>query len=107
MGVAAVLCGLAYYWAFRRTFLLSLGRPRPWQGLSGWLVTQPGWLIVLAFLASWLVPLAITAAVFPLIHLSGEVAALLGMGIGLLLLNWASAGALLEHRRRGRLAGSR
>jgi hypothetical protein len=107
MGFAAVLCGLAYYWVFRRTFLLGLGRPWPRQGLDGWLVTLPGWLIVLAFQACWLVLLAITAAVMTLIHLSGEGGALLAVGILSLLLNWASAGALLEQRRRGRLAGSR
>jgi hypothetical protein len=107
MGVATVVCSLAYYWVFRRSFLLSLGGPLPRRGLSGWLVTLPGWLMVLVFLAWGLVSLAITAAVWVMVHLSGEVAALLGMGICLLLLDWALAAALLEQRRQDRLTGSR
>jgi hypothetical protein len=107
MGTAAVVCAVAYYLAFRRTFLLSLAGPVPRRGLYGWLARLPGWQMIMALLACcWLVPLAITAAAWSLVHLSGESATLLGMGIVLLLMDWALAAAVLEQRRQARLAGA-
>jgi hypothetical protein len=108
MATAAVLCGLAYYFVFRRTFLRTVAGPVPRRGLNGWLAMQPGWLMFTALLACcWLVPLAATAtALSLLVHGSGEGAALLGLGIVLLLKDWALAAALLEQRHQTRLAGA-
>jgi hypothetical protein len=106
MGTAAVLCGIAYYFVFPRTFLRSVASPVPRRGLNGRLAMLPGWQMIMALLACyWLLPLAITAAAWSVLHLAGEGAGLLSLGIVLLLRNWALAAALLQRRkaRDGRL----
>jgi hypothetical protein len=100
MAVIAVLCGPAF-WVSRLFFLRTLARPLPRRGFSGWLVTLPGWLMVLVHLASALVPYEIAFSVaLAALHDSGAVGAGLGLGIPLAFMSWGSAAAWLVLRGR-------
>jgi hypothetical protein len=63
--ITAYLSVLAvgYFWVSRKIFRQALAKPLPRRGVGRWLVSLPGWLMVLANLACWLIPLGLAALV--------------------------------------------
>lgn len=106
-GIFGVLFGFlaaGSFWVSRVTLRRALARPLPRRGPGRWLVSLPGWLMVLVYLAYWLVLLGLVAVVVPVLVVSARLDGLflLGMGPVVVIMAWAQAVAVgwLELRRR-------
>lgn len=100
MGVAAVTSTL-FFRVSRRVFLRTLAQPLPRRGFGGWLVTLPGWLMVLVWLVVMLVPTEafLFVGLAPW-HDAGAGAAGLAMGACIAFTYWGVSAAWLVLRRR-------
>jgi hypothetical protein len=89
------------FWASRVAFRRALARPLPRRSPGRWLVSLPGWLMVLVYLACWLVLLGLVAVVLPMLFAPGHSESfLLGVGPIVVISAWGQAVGWLELRRR-------
>lgn len=89
------------FWASRIAFGRALARPLPHRSPGRWLVSLPGWLMVLVYLAGWLVLLGSAAVVLAMLFASGHSEGfLLGVGPIVVISAWGQAVGRLELRRR-------
>jgi hypothetical protein len=97
-GVIFAALAAAMYWTFRRRFRKTLAKPLPRRGLKHWLLTLPGRLMVLAYLAYALALLGVTAGVIAMLH-DRPAGFMLGACPAVMAGAWADAAAWLELRR--------
>jgi hypothetical protein len=100
-GVLSACLAAGTFWASRVSLRRALARPLPRRGPGRWLVSLPGWLMVLVYLAYWLVLLGLAAVVLPMLFATGSrEGLLLGVGPLEMVMAWAQALGWLELRRR-------
>lgn len=63
LGAFFAVLAAGYFWVSRRAFRQAVARPLPRTGPGRWLVSRPGWLMALGYLACWLIPLGLAAIV--------------------------------------------
>jgi hypothetical protein len=88
------------FWASRVAFRRAIARPLPRRGLGRWLVSLPGWLMVLVYLAYWLVLLGLIAVVSMLFGTGGPEGFLIGAGPLVVITALGQGVGWLELRQR-------
>lgn len=99
---AALFAVLAagFFWVSRLSLRRALARPLPHRGPWPWLVSLPGWLMVLVYLAYWLVLLGVAVVLTTLFSLGPPEGLLIGLGPIAVIGALAQAVGWLELRRR-------
>jgi hypothetical protein len=99
-GVLFALLAAGSFWGSRVTFRRALARPLPRHAPGRWLVSLPGWLMVLVYLGYRLVVLGLIAVVLGVLFVRRPDGFLLGAGPVVVIAASAQAVAWLELRRR-------
>jgi hypothetical protein len=98
-GVVLAFLAAGLFWTGRRTFRRTLARPVIQRNrLDRWLLTQPAWLMVLAYLTIAMALLALGSAVLYLAH-DPQSNYLYGATATLFLIEWTCIPAMIQVRR--------